>query len=94
MRHATITLTMDIYGHLFQGQESETVKKLRPLLNGGDSWQRKRQRPEFHESPQGPSTAATLLTVWKRLTPFAIITLTLTAALSCQAPLRAGKLGG
>ncbi len=33
MRHATITLTMDTYGHLFQGQESETVKKLRPLLS-------------------------------------------------------------
>jgi len=25
MRHSTITLTMDTYGHLFPGQDAETV---------------------------------------------------------------------
>ena len=28
MRHSTITLTMDTYGHLFPGQEAEAVGKL------------------------------------------------------------------
>jgi hypothetical protein len=28
MRHSTITLTMDTYGHLFPGQEAETVARL------------------------------------------------------------------
>ena len=58
MRHATITLTMDSYGHLFQGQESETVKKLRPLLNHADSCQWNHQSSEFRESRQGPVAAA------------------------------------
>jgi hypothetical protein len=58
MRHATITLTMDTYGHLFQGQESETVKKLRPLLNHADSCQWNHQSPEFRECRQGPVDAA------------------------------------
>lgn len=34
MRHSTITLTMDTYGHLFQGQEAETIAKLPSLLTG------------------------------------------------------------
>jgi len=38
-RHQTITLTMDTYGHLFQGQEAETVKKLRPLPGSDEKWQ-------------------------------------------------------
>ncbi len=32
MRHSTITLTMDTYGHLFPGQESETVARLPAML--------------------------------------------------------------
>lgn len=30
MRHSTITLTMDTYGHLFPGQEAETVARFLP----------------------------------------------------------------
>ncbi len=58
MRHATITLTMDTYGHLFQGQESETVKKLRPLLNAGETCQWIHQSSDFHEGRLGPPAAA------------------------------------
>ena len=32
MRHSNITLTMDTYGHLFPGQESETVNKLQSVF--------------------------------------------------------------
>ncbi|NLE56957.1 MAG: tyrosine-type recombinase/integrase [Planctomycetes bacterium] len=32
MRHLTITLTMDTYGHLFPGQEAETVARLPEIL--------------------------------------------------------------
>jgi hypothetical protein len=32
MRHSTITLTMDTYGHLFPGQEAETVAKFGALM--------------------------------------------------------------
>ena len=32
MRHSTITLTMDTYGHLFPGQEAETVARLPEML--------------------------------------------------------------
>jgi len=32
MRHSTITLTMDTYGHLFPGQEAEAVSKLPDML--------------------------------------------------------------
>jgi hypothetical protein len=32
MRHSTITLTTDTYGHLFPGQEAEAVGKMEPLL--------------------------------------------------------------
>ena len=32
MRHSTITLTMDTYGHLFPGQESDAVDQLRKML--------------------------------------------------------------
>ena len=53
MRHQTITLTMDTYGHLFQGQEAETVKKLRPLLNGDKKWQCFGQSSECPDSPNG-----------------------------------------
>ncbi len=34
MRHSTITLTMDTYGHLFPGQEAETVARLPEMLSG------------------------------------------------------------
>jgi hypothetical protein len=34
MRHSTITLTMDTYGHLFPGQEAEAVSRLRGLMTG------------------------------------------------------------
>jgi integrase len=33
LRHSTITLTMDTYGHLFPGQEAETVARL-PMMLG------------------------------------------------------------
>jgi len=32
MRHSTITLTMDTYGHLFPGQEADTVARLPEML--------------------------------------------------------------
>ena len=32
MRHSTITLTMDTYGHLFPGQESEAVENIKTIL--------------------------------------------------------------
>ena len=35
MRHSTITLTMDDYGHLFPGQEAETVARLPEMLGDG-----------------------------------------------------------
>ena len=34
MRHSTITLTMDTYGHLFPGQEAETVARFGKLMDG------------------------------------------------------------
>jgi hypothetical protein len=34
MRHSTITLTMDTYGHLFPGQEADAVSRLGPLMSG------------------------------------------------------------
>lgn len=33
MRHSTITLTMDTYGHLFPGQEAETIARLPDMLS-------------------------------------------------------------
>jgi len=33
MRHSSITLTMDTYGHLFPGQEAEAVDRLQEMLN-------------------------------------------------------------
>ena len=35
MRHSSITLTMDTYGHLFPGQEAETIARLPAVLTGG-----------------------------------------------------------
>ena len=32
MRHSTIVLTMDTYGHLFPGQEADTVARLPDML--------------------------------------------------------------
>jgi len=32
MRHSSITLTMDTYGHLFPGQEADTVSRLRDIM--------------------------------------------------------------
>ena len=34
MRHSTITLSMDTYGHLFPGQEADAVSRLGSLLAG------------------------------------------------------------
>ena len=34
MRHASITTTMDTYGHLFPGQESAAINRMNSLLNG------------------------------------------------------------
>ena len=33
MRHSSITLTMDTYGHLFPGQEADAVRQMGDLLN-------------------------------------------------------------
>jgi integrase len=33
MRHSTITLTMDTYGHLFPGQDAATVAKFPSMLS-------------------------------------------------------------
>ena len=33
MRHSTIAFTMDTYGHLFPGQESEAAERVSELLN-------------------------------------------------------------
>ena len=35
MRHSSITLTMDTYGHLFPGQEADTVARLPGMLGNG-----------------------------------------------------------
>jgi len=35
MRHSTITLTMDTYGHLFPGQEADTIARL-PVMLGSE----------------------------------------------------------
>jgi len=35
MRHSSITLTMDTYGHLFPGQEADTVANLPNMLGNG-----------------------------------------------------------
>jgi integrase len=32
MRHSTIVLTMDTYGHLFPGQEAETISRLPAMM--------------------------------------------------------------
>ena len=32
MRHSSITLTMDTYGHLFPGQEADAVTKMRDMM--------------------------------------------------------------
>jgi len=37
MRHQSITLTMDTYGHLFPGQEYEAVMRLGQMLDGPES---------------------------------------------------------
>ncbi|MCY2994796.1 MAG: hypothetical protein NTY19_44090 [Planctomycetota bacterium] len=37
MRHWTITLTMDTYGHLFPDQRADAVLKLQDMLASGDS---------------------------------------------------------
>ncbi len=34
MRHGSITLTMDTYGHLFPGQEADAVVGMRVMLSG------------------------------------------------------------
>lgn len=34
MRHATITLTMDTYGHLFPSMEAEAIAKLGEIMDG------------------------------------------------------------
>jgi integrase len=35
MRHSTIVLTMDTYGHLFPGQEAETISRLPRMMKAG-----------------------------------------------------------
>jgi len=35
MRHSTITLTMDTYGHRFPSSEAETVKRFSAMMDDG-----------------------------------------------------------
>jgi hypothetical protein len=35
MRHSTITLTMDTFGHFFPGQEAETIARLPEMVGRG-----------------------------------------------------------
>ena len=37
MRHGSITLTMDTYGHLFPGQEAEAISRFKSLMDGSFS---------------------------------------------------------
>jgi integrase len=37
MRHSTIVLTMDTYGHLFPGQEAETISRLPRMMSGNSA---------------------------------------------------------
>lgn len=50
MRHSTITLTMDAYGHLFPGQESDASAKLSLMLDDSDVQQQAQQLGD--ESPR------------------------------------------
>jgi hypothetical protein len=34
MRHSSIQLTMDTYGHLFPGQEADTVARFPDMIDG------------------------------------------------------------
>ena len=36
MRHSSITLTMDTYGHLFPGQAAEAIQQIGPFFKGAD----------------------------------------------------------
>lgn len=36
MRHSMIVLTMDTYGHLFPGQEAETISRLPKMMKSDD----------------------------------------------------------
>ena len=38
MRHSTIVLTMDAYGHLFPGQEADTVSRFPAMLKGDSTF--------------------------------------------------------
>lgn len=52
MRHSTITLTMDTYGHLFPGQVAEAVGKLPDMLNGhGERHQMRHHAKPSERSP-------------------------------------------
>ena len=52
MRHSTITLTMDTYGHLFPGQEAETVARF-PRMLTGEHLQQFLQQSECPAMPAG-----------------------------------------
>ncbi len=47
MRHSSITLTMDTYGHLFPGQEAETVARFPDMIEAGG------ERADGEESAHG-----------------------------------------
>ncbi len=47
MRHSSITLTMDTYGHLFPGQEAETVARFPDMIEAGG------ERADGKESAHG-----------------------------------------
>ena len=60
MRHSTITLTMDTYGHLFPGQEADTVARLPGMLPGktealkatGTMDRGANERQQYRQQPQ------------------------------------------
>jgi integrase len=57
MRHSTITLTMDTYGHLFPGQEAEAIGRLQGLL-AGNSPQQNAKSVSCLDSSRGRHAAA------------------------------------
>jgi len=52
MRHSTITLTMDTYGHLFPGQEAETISRL-PKMMAATSRRKSAAQGAAHAVPFG-----------------------------------------
>lgn len=63
MRHSTIVLTMDTYGHLFPGQEAETVARLPNMLTDPAEAMQATGTPDRTTDPRpkrGPKSGRTL----------------------------------